>query len=70
MGFGHFNSRWKLKKFRNFFWFLSVDMNGFCTGQPERSERERTPPFESLNDASSRERVVSDDLDRQGGEIL
>ena len=29
MGFRPFNSDWKFRVFRNFFWFLSVDMNGF-----------------------------------------
>ena len=65
MGLRAFNSDWKFRVFRNFFWFLSVDMNGFCTSQPECSERERMPSFQDLDNMSSREGVVSDDLDRQ-----
>ena len=65
MGFIPFNSRWKFKIFHDFFWFLTVDLGGFCTGQPEGSECERIPSFEGLNRVSPREGPVSDDSDLQ-----
>jgi hypothetical protein len=46
MGSKAFNWCWQFKIFRDFFWFLSVDLGGFYSRQhkpPEGWDRDRNP---------------------------